>query len=590
MLKRYYFQFFLLSLAFVVFFNDDYKIIIAGIAIFIVGMVFMEEGFKLFSGGMLEKTLQASTDTLPKAMGTGFVATAIMQSSSLVSIIIISFLSAELITLSGAIGVILGSNIGSTTTAWIVSSFGVKIDIAAYAMPMIIFGAALKYSKSKSYQGIGKIVLGLGFVFLGIAYMKDGFEVLQKTIDMSKYALEGYLGILVYVLLGMIATVIMQSSAASITLIITALATNQIIYINALELVIGANVGTTITAVLAALSSNSNGKRVALAHFIIKVATAFVAILFLYQLSDFTTYLALKIGIDSDDYAMQLALFHTIFNVIGVLLVSPFTGRLVKYLETLFIEVNIYALKPLYLDNVVINVPDAAIESIKKEIIHLYDSSVEAISHSMFLHRHEFIKSADIKSVVKNSKMNMKSDVNEFYTNKIKSLYGDIIHYATLSQEEMSEEDQNRIYDLKLASREIIEAVKNMRDLQKNIYYYSKSRNSYIKEEYDNLRVYIAKTIDTIERLKEHDDELDVISTIELLKESTKALDSIKNSRIDTLIRENKIDSKMATSLINDSSFAYGVTQNLIQAATILWIEDMDIRTLGVQDEDKQGI
>ena len=181
MLKRYYFQFFLLSLAFVVFYNDDYKIIIAGIAIFIVGMAFMEEGFKLFSGGVLEKALQVSTSTLPKAIGTGFVATAIMQSSTLVSIIIISFLSAELITLSGAIGVIFGSNIGSTTTAWIVSSFGVKIDIAIYAMPMIIFGAALKFSQSKSYQGIGKIILGLGFVFLGIAYMKDGFEVLQKN-------------------------------------------------------------------------------------------------------------------------------------------------------------------------------------------------------------------------------------------------------------------------------------------------------------------------------------------------------------------------------------------------------------------------
>jgi phosphate:Na+ symporter len=550
-------------------------------------MAFMEEGFKLFSGGVLEKALQVSTDTLPKAIGTGFVATAIMQSSTLVSIIIISFLSAELITLSGAIGVIFGSNIGSTTTAWIVSSFGVKIDIAIYAMPMIIFGAALKFSKSKSYQGIGKIMLGLGFIFLGIAYIKDGFEVLQKTIDMSKFAVEGYLGALVYVLLGVVATVVMQSSAATITLIITALATNQIVYINALELVIGANVGTTITAVLAALSSNSNGKRVAFAHFIIKVITAFIAILFLYQLSDFTTYLAIKIGIDSDDYAMQLALFHTIFNVIGVILVAPFTSRLVKYLETLFIEVNIYALKPLYLDNVVINVPDAAIESIKKEIIHLYNSAVEAISHSMFLHRHEFIKSADIKSVVKNSKININSDVNEFYTNKIKSLYGEIIHYATLSQEKMNEEDQNRVYDLKLASREIVEAVKNMRDLQKNIYYYSKSRNSYVKDEYNNLRVYIAKTIDTIERLKEHDDELDVMSTIELLRESTKTLDSIKNSRIDTLIRENKIDSKMATSLINDSSFAYGVIQNLIQAATILWIKDVNIRTLGAQDEYK---
>lgn len=583
MLKKYYFQFFLLFLSFIVFYSHDFKIIIAGVAIFLVGMVFMEEGFKLFSGGTLERALQVSTDTLPKAIGTGFVATAIMQSSSLVSVIVISFLSAELITLVGAIGVIFGANLGTTTTAWIVSSFGVKIDIAIYAMPMIIFGVVLRFSESKSYQGVGKILLGLGFIFLGIDYMKDGFEVLESRFELSKFAVEGYLGALIYISFGIIATIIMQSSSATMALIITALATNQIIYINALELAIGANVGTTITAVLGAISSNSNGKRVALAHFIFNTTTATVAVVFLYQLSDLTTYTASKIGIADNDYAMKLALFHTIFNLLGVIIVSPFTHRLVKYLETLFIEVNIYALKPLYLDKVVINVPDAAVESIKKETIHLYDSAIEAISHSMFLHRHKFIKNADLESAVKDTDITLNTDINEFYTNKIKSLYGDIIHYATLSQENMNEEYQSKVYDLKLASRMIIEAIKNMRDLQKNILYYSKSKNSYVKDEYNNLRLYIARTINTIEKLKEHDDDLDVISTIELLKESTKALDNIKNNRIDTLIRENKIDSKMATSLINDSAFAYDVTQKLLQVATILWIKDINIRTLGVQ-------
>ncbi|DAB28759.1 MAG: sodium:pantothenate symporter [Sulfurimonas sp. RIFOXYD12_FULL_33_39] len=586
MLKKYYYQLFLIVLAFIVFYSNDYKIIIAGVAIFLIGMVFMEDGFKLFSGGLLEKILHVSTDTLPKAIGTGILATSIMQSSSLVSIIVISFLSAELITLSGAIGVIFGSNIGTTATAWIVSSFGVKIDIATYAMPMVIFGAVLKFSESKSYQGVGKILLGLGFVFLGIAYMKDGFEVLQKGIDLSKFAVHGYFGALVYISLGLAATVIMQSSSATMALIITALATNQIIYINALELAIGANVGTTITAILGSISSNSNGKRVAVAHFIFNITTALIAIVFLYQLSDFTIFLASKIGINDSDYAMKLALFHTIFNLIGVIVVSPFTHQLVKYLQTLFIEVNMYALKPLYLDNVVIHVPDAAIESIKKETIHLYDSAVEAISHSMFLHRHKFIKSADIESAVKNSEISINTDINEFYTNKIKSLYGDIIHYSTLSQENMNENDKNRVYDLKLASRDIVEAIKNMRDLQKNIFYYLKSKNAYIKEEYNNLRVYIAKTIDAIEKLKEHDDDLDIISSLELLRENIKSLDSIKNSKIDILIRENKIDSKMATSLINDSAFAYDVSRKLIESATILWIKDKEIRILGVKNEN----
>lgn len=583
MLRKYYYQFFLLTLAFILFYSDDYKTIILGVAIFFVGMLFMEDGFKLFNGGLLEKVLQVSTNTIPKAVGTGVIVTAIVQSSSLISIIMISFLSAELITLSGAVGVIFGSNVGTTTTAWIISSIGVKVDMATYAMPLIIFGVAFKFSNNKNYQGIGKIVLGLGFIFLGIDYMKDGLEALGGKFDFSRFAVEGYLGVLIYVSLGVAITVIMHSSAAVMALIITALATNQIIYINAVELVIGANIGTTITAIIGSIASNANGKRVALSHFVFNVVTAVVAVIFLYQLSDFVIFLASKIGIADNNYGMKLALFHTVFNILGVILISPFTNQFVKYLETLFIEVNTYALKPLYLDNVVINVPNAAIESIRKETIHLYDSAIEAISHSMFLHRHDFIKSTDIANAVKNSDMNIDTDINEFYANKIKSLYGEIIHYATLSQENMKEDDQDRVYNLKLASRDIVEAMKNMRDLQKNISYYSKSRNTYIQEEYNNLRVYIAKTIDTIEKLKEHDDDLDVISSIELLKESIKILDDIKNSRIDALIRENKIDSKMATSLINDSAFAYDVTQKLIQVATILWIKDKDIRVLGVQ-------
>ncbi|MFA5460899.1 MAG: Na/Pi symporter [Sulfurimonas sp.] len=583
MLKKYYYYFFLVSLVLILVYSHDYKLIIAGIAIFIIGMSFMEDGFRLFSGGVLEKILHVSTDTLLKAMGTGFIATTLMQSSSLVSIIIISFLSAELITLTGAVGVMLGSNVASTTTAWIVATLGVKIDIASFAMPMIIFGVALKFSDSKSYQGVGKVLLGLGFVFLGIGYTKDGFELLQETFDMSKFAVEGYFGALIYIFIGVVITAILRSSGATMALIITALATNQIVYINALELTIGANIGTTVTAILSALSSNSNGKRLAVAHFIFNISAAFVAIVFLYQLSDFTTFVASKIGIADDDYAMKLALFHTIFNVIGLLIVTPFTSVLVKYLKTLFIEANIYALKPLYLDEVVINIPDAAIEATKKETIRLYESATEAIAHAISLHRHEFLKSKDIPNVVKNSQVNMNTDVDEFYAKKIKSLYGDIIHYATLSQSNMSQDDQNHVYDLKLASREIVEAIKNMRDLQRNIYYYSKSKNNYIKDEYNNIRIYIAKTIDTINRVKEHEDEMDTLSSIELLKESVKSLDNIKNSRIDTLIRENKIDSKMATSLINDNSFAYEVTQKLLRAATILWIKDKDLRTLGAE-------
>lgn len=581
MLKKVLYPLVLLALAYVLFSSNDAKIIISGIAIFLIGMVFMEDGFKLFSGGILEKVLENSTNSVPKAIGTGFLATSIIQSSSLISIIIISFLSAELISLAGAIGVVFGSNIGTTTTAWIVSTFGVKIKISAYAMPMIIFGVAFRFSKNKSYQGIGNVFVGLGFVFLGISYMKDGFETLKEGLDLAQFAMEGYLGALVYILLGAVATVVIQSSSATMALIITALATNQILYINALELAIGANIGTTVTAVIGALASNANGKRLAVAHFIFNMITGFIAIVFLYQLADLVTFLASKIGIGPEDYAMKLALFHTIFNIIGVLAVSPFTKYLVKFLEGLFLEKNSSELKAKYLDDVVIAVPDVAITAVKKETIHLYENAVEVISHALFLHRHKFLGTNDISEVVKNSKLNIQTDVNEFYSNKIKLLYGDIIHFSTLSQENMDNNQKDKIYDLKLASRNIVEAIKDIRELQKNIFIYLKSKNTSIHDEYNNLRINIANTIKTINELKDVGDDIDVLSNLELLKENINQLDNIRNDRIDDLIRKNLIDSKMATSLINDSSYAYNISKRLIESASILWIEDKDIQILG---------
>lgn len=587
MFKKYYYQFFLLALAFIVFYSSTAKVIIVGIALFLLGMLSMKEGFKHLSGTVLEAYLHKSTDTLFKAIMSGFFATTAVQGSTLISIIVVSFLNAKLMTLLSAVGVIFGSNIGSTTTSWIVSSIGLKIDIAPYAMPMIIFGVVFGFSENKNIQAVGKAILGFGLIFLGIDYMKDGFESMQSSFDLTKFAMSGWTGVFVYVFIGMVVTVVMRSSGAAMALFITAVAANQISFLNGIELAVGANIGTTTTAIIASFGANANGKRVAFAHFSFNTLSAVVAIIFIYPFADFVNFLASKIGIGEGDYAMKLALFDTTINVVSVALMYPFTTLFVKYLQTLFINEKDEIEKPLYLDNIVINIPNAAIEATRKEVAHLYDNAIEVIAHSMFLHRHDFLKNQSIEDIVKKSDISIDEDINKFYTNKIKSLYGEIIYYATLSQENMNDNDKNRIYDLKLASRDIVEAIKNMRDLQKNIYCYVNSKNSYIKDEYNNLRVYIAKTIDTIEKIKENSDDIEALTTLELLRDSIKNLDSVKNSKIDSLIRENKIDTKMATSLINDSAFTYDVTQKLIEVATIVWIKNREIRKLGGLDESR---
>lgn len=586
MIKKILYPLLLLGFGYFLFASDDAKMIIAGVAIFLIGMVFMEDGFKLFSGGLLEKVLKKSTNTVPKAIGTGFVATAIVQSSSLISIIVISFLGAELIALSGAVGVIFGSNIGTTTTAWIVSTFGVKVKIAHYAMPMLIFGVIFRFSKKSSYQGLGNILVGLGFVFLGIGYMKEGFETLKDGLDLAQFAMQGYLGVLVYVLLGAIATIIMQSSSATVALIITALATGQITYINGLELAIGANIGTTVTAVLGAISSNANGKRLAVAHFIFNTITGLIAIVFLYQLAHLVDILSASIGIGEEDYAMKLALFHTIFNVIGVLAVSPFTNILVKFIKGLFVEKKEQIDRAKYLNKQVILVPQSALESMKKELVHLYDNSIEILIHSLSLHRHQILdENTNIKAIVNASKSKLDIDIDKLYNLKIKKLYGDIVYYSTLSQDGMDEESAKQMYYYKVASKDLVEAIKDAQLMQGNINTYIDSQNEYIKEEYNYIRVQIAKLLNKINNIRNSEDEVESLTKVEFAKSELKKLDMIENGRIDKLIRNDKISTKMATSLINDASFAYDISKRLIEVSTTLWIADPSLRKLTEDDK-----
>jgi len=220
--------------------SPEFQEISAGVSILMFGMLAMEEGFRMFTGGVLEKLLRKTTDKLWKSICFGVVSTTVMQSSAAVSIISISFLSAGLITLVAGVGIVFGANLGTTTGAWLVAGLGLKVKISVYAMPMLVFGLVLVLQKAKGLKGSGFILAGLGGMFLGIHFMKEGFESFKDAFDLTAYAVDGYPGILLFALIGVVATVVMQSSHATLVLILTALAAQQITYENALGLAIGA--------------------------------------------------------------------------------------------------------------------------------------------------------------------------------------------------------------------------------------------------------------------------------------------------------------------------------------------------------------
>lgn len=585
MLKNIFLPISLLLLAYGFWVSPDFKQISAGIAIFLFGMLSLEQGFKSFSGGFLENILKNSTDRLYKSIAFGVISTSIMQSSSLVSVLSISFLGAGLIGLSQGIGIIFGANLGTTTGAWLIAGFGLKIDIASYAMPMLVFGIIFSFQKSSMLKGTGYILTGLGFLFLGIFYMKEGFEAFKGTIDLSSLAVVGMKGLFVFTGIGILATVIMQSSHATLVLIITALAAGQISYENALALAIGANIGTTITAILGAMSSNVDGKRLAAAHFIFNIVTGLIAIIFIYQIIFLVDLSAKELGIAHDNYTLKLAIFHTIFNTIGIVVMLPFINKLVLFLESAIhadtSKDEIGYDKVKYLNNSVLELPATAMGAIIRETKHLYDNTFEIIVHGLNLKRRNITSTMDLDEVIKDTYSKKYIDIENFYHRKIKDIYGEIIDFATKAQSNMAPEQIQELYKIKLANRDMVEAIKDTKHLQKNLVKYSAHPNRHIKEEYNNIKKGLAELLRNINIIATTDEEDVIVLLLSKARIHAQKYDIMSNGTLDNLIRNHLITNEMATSLMNDSTYAYNISKNLTAMAEVVFVDrSSDIKSV----------
>ncbi len=572
MLRKILLPTILLILAYGFWVSPDFKEIAAGVAIFLFGMLFLEDGFKAFTGGVLEKLLQKTTDKTWKSLCFGIVSTTVMQSSSLVSVITISFISAGLVTLIAGIGIIFGANIGTTTGAWLVAAFGLKVKISAYAMPMLVFGIVLAFQKSQYLKGIGSVLAGLGFLFLGIHHMKEGFEAFKDSFDLAALAVEGYLGLFLFAGIGAAATVVMQSSHATLVLILTALAAGQITYENALALAIGANVGTTITAIIGSLSANVQGKRLAGAHLIFNVATGVIAIAFIGQFVWAVDTLSVSFGIAGDNYTMKLAVFHTLFNVVGVLVMVPMMHPLSDYLTRYFPEKAPEIAEPKYLSDAAFEFPETVLKSVKQEVWHLFDSAFELIAHGMNLHRTQILTAPDLKQTIDQDREVFDYDIDEHYETKVKVLYSAIIEFISRSQREMPSVFAEEMFRLRKAASDIVESVKHIKHLRKNATRYMLSDNEHIRQEYNHLRYQIAVLLREIYRVR--DEEIDdhelAVKDLKKMRKAVKMSHDELSEHISAVLSDKRITPVMATSLLNDFNYVDDTLKNLVNSAKAL--------------------
>ena len=592
MMKKLLLPVILLVLALGFWASTDFQEIAAGVAIFLFGMLMLEDGFKLFSGGFLERALEKVTGSVTKSLGFGILTTTIMQSSSLVSVITISFLSAGLIPLLAGVGIIFGANIGTTTGAWLVAGFGLKVKISAYAMPMLAVAIVLVFQKNKYWRGAGYVLAGLGFLFLGIHHMKEGFETFKDQFDLTRFALGGLLGLAVYTLIGTAATVVMQSSHATLTLIITGLAAGQISYENALALAIGANIGTTITAIIGAITANFQGKRLALAHLVFNVITAGVALVFIGPLRVSVDFVSAAVGIADDDFTLKLAVFHTIFNVLGVVIMLPLLRWLIAFLERSITQPEEDLSQPKYLAAAVDAFPQTITVAMRKEVKHLYDNAVELIVHGLNLHRHDIFESKDIAATVEASRQPVEFDIDSRYEARIKTLYSAIVEFATRAgSKDLPEDVVDDLYMMRDVASGIVRAVKAVKHLRRNATQFTERKQGVITELYDQLRAEIARILVEIRKLDLADPDDRSSLWLDQERMQVEHDEQETHQRIENLIRDQGLDARSATSFLNDSGYAYAAMRELLDAARTYYIEAEDAmaeveRILSLEDDE----
>jgi phosphate:Na+ symporter len=349
-----------------------FSLTIGGLGLFLFGMSLMTDGLKLAGGKTLNYVLQRWTATRLRGFTTGFIATALVQSSSAVSVSVIGFVNAGMLNLAQSMWVIYGSNVGTTMTAWIVALIGLKIKVDIIALPAIGLGSlAYLFARRVRWRALGGAFAGLGMIFFGLSLMQQAFAGVADQLDLSWLG-GGLLGLLGLIVLGALLTALMQSSSAALAVVLTAVSTGLLSLEAGAGAVIGANLGTTVTAILAVIGATSTAKRVATAHVIFNLLAAGIALLLLSLMLTAVSLIQDSLHLDPNP-AVSLAIFHTLFNLAGVLIMIPVATRVTDYLETRFISKTELVSKPEFLDQATATSPDSAARALILEEKRLLD-------------------------------------------------------------------------------------------------------------------------------------------------------------------------------------------------------------------------
>ncbi|WP_457750416.1 Na/Pi cotransporter family protein [Sulfurimonas sp.] len=515
----------------------------SGLGLFLFGMLYLEDQIKSSAGRTFKQIVKNATKTHFKSLLTGIFSTAVFQSSSVVTLMALSLVGAQLMSLESSIAIIFGSNLGTTITAWIVAVIGFNMDIKLLSYAVIGIGGlgqvlSADTSKWKNYFGV---LVGFGLIFLGLEGMKESFGDVAQNFNISAYTFSTPYW---YALIGLALTAVIQSSSASIAIVQSALYTHVIGFEAAAAFVIGANIGTTVTALLGAIGGIADKKRVALAHLLFNFSTGIISLLFLYQL-----IALVNLAFSHVDGVIKIAIFHTLFNILGVLLWYPFISFLTAFTQKYFHQTQDRVTK--FICNVSTEVPEIAIEALKKENDNLSKKVEEFALLAINVPPPKVLDdNMAIDKILDKYSNNFTIDYTKMYE-KIRLLEGEIYRYAAELSTLNNDEKYNKILNRQIQKvNYLATAAKVLKDILYDLDYFYNATTKEEQEFYKNIRYQILKNIQAFNKAI-HGDKDSIKEMDEIYK---RIADAYKKSTliIKDIAKNHSIKSDVTTMAIND--------------------------------------
>ncbi|WP_448788193.1 Na/Pi cotransporter family protein [Bacteroides graminisolvens] len=512
----------------------DFLMLIGSLGLFLYGMKIMSEGLQKVAGDRLRSILTAMTTNRVTGVLTGLMITALIQSSSATTVMVVSFVNAGLLTLTQSISVIMGANIGTTVTAWIISLFGFKVDVSSFALPLLGIAIPLIFSSKSTRKSLGEFIFGFSFLFMGLAYLKDNVPNLAENPEMlafiQNYTGMGYLSILLFLLLGSILTIVVQSSSATMAITLVMCSMNWIPFELAAALVLGENIGTTITANLAALTANTSARRAALAHFMFNVFGVLWMLVLFYPFTGMISYFVDTYMASDPQVAVsfKLSAFHTAFNICNVCIMIWFV-KLIEKTVCLIIrkkeDDEEYRLR--FISSGMLSTAELSILQARKEI-HLYSERTFRM----------FRMVQDLLHTEKDDDFNKLFSRIEKYENISDNMELEIANYLNqVSEGRLSSESKLQIRSMLREVTEIESIGDSCYNLARTINRKRQTNQDFTEKQYEHIHFMMNMTAEAlsqmilvIEKLEQH--SIDVNKSFNIENEINNYRNQLKNQNI----------------------------------------------------------